>query len=162
MQYWTKNIRLQFTIDLIKTENCVWYRLLECKICFRFSTTKLFGFHMHYICSWSRGLCFTVVRTIWEASFSDSEKKLSFALDVCFYLIGSFQNCLEQILTHSFLRYCWFEDFPYLHIRDAGRCPSKAEHLYSTAATEGSFGSRVLAHCSCCWGPFGKKKTTYT
>jgi len=47
----------------------------------------------------------------------------------CSYLIGSFQNFLEQILTHIiFERYpSWFEAFPYLHIRDAGRGLVKAE-----------------------------------
>jgi len=30
-------------------------------------------------------------------------KKLSFGTNICSHLIGSFQNCLEEILTHNFL-----------------------------------------------------------
>jgi len=30
-------------------------------------------------------------------------KKLSFDIEVCSYLIGSFQNFLEEILTHNVL-----------------------------------------------------------
>jgi len=35
----------------------------------------------------------------------------------------SFQNILEQILTHSLSKryWSWVEVFPYLNIRDAGR-----------------------------------------
>jgi len=51
------------------------------------------------------------------------------------YLIGSFQNLLEQILIHRFLRYwSWFETFPYLQIRDAGGGSLKAKHLHITVA----------------------------
>jgi len=30
-------------------------------------------------------------------------KTLSFGINICSYLIGSFQNFLEEILTHNFL-----------------------------------------------------------
>ena len=55
------------------------------------------------------------------------------------YFIGYFQYFSEQIMTHNlFKRYCsWYEAFPYLHIRDAGR----------------SFQRRVLAHYSGDLGP---------
>jgi len=55
------------------------------------------------------------------------------------YFIGYFQYFSEQIMTHNFFkRYCsWYEAFPYLHIRDAGR----------------SFQRRVLAHYSGDLGP---------
>ena len=40
-----------------------------------------------------QGPFFTVVHTIlWEASSSDSEKKLSIGMNFCSYLSGSFQN----------------------------------------------------------------------
>jgi len=37
---------------------------------------------------------YTILR---EASFSKSEKEGSFGIHFCFYLIGNFQNFLEQI-----------------------------------------------------------------
>jgi len=57
------------------------------------------------------------------------------------YFIGYFQYFPEQISTHNlFKRYCrWFEAFPYLHIRDAGRGPFKEEYLHITAAIGGPF-----------------------
>jgi len=55
------------------------------------------------------------------------------------YLIGSFKNFLEEILTHKFFRYrSWFEVFLYLLIRDGGG---------------DRFERMVLTHYSCCWGP---------
>jgi len=64
------------------------------------------------------------------------------------YLIGSFQNFLEQILTHSlFVRYSgWFEAFPYLHVRDAD---------------VGPFESRVLTHYSGGWVSLWKQNTLH-
>ena len=45
-------------------------------------------------------------------------------------MIGSFQNFWEQL---SFERHCsWFKAFYYLHIRDAGGGPMKAEYLHIT------------------------------
>ena len=59
---------------------------------------------MYYICSQSRGPFLTIVHTtLWEASFSDW-KKLSFGVYVCSYLIETFQNFLQQILTHSLFK----------------------------------------------------------
>jgi len=73
---------------------------------------------MHYICSSSRGPFLTVVHPVlWKASFSNSEKIIIWYK---FLLLFDrvFSEDLEKILTHSFLRYwCWFEAFPYLHIR---------------------------------------------
>jgi len=42
----------------------------------------------------------------------------------------------------------------WLHIAAAIGGPVKAEHLHIAVATMGSFESRVLTHCSCCWGAF--------
>jgi len=55
-------------------------------------------------------------------------KKLSFGTSICSYLIGSFQNFLEEILTHDdFCTYkSWFEAFVYLLIGDGGGVPLKA------------------------------------
>jgi len=52
---------------------------------------------------------------------------LSFGINICSYLIGSFQNFLEGILTHQrFSDRSWFEDFLHLHIGDGGGDPLKA------------------------------------
>jgi len=54
-------------------------------------------------------------------------KKLSFGINICSYLIGSFQNFLKEILTHNFFSYIsWFEDFLHLHIVDGGGDPLNA------------------------------------
>ena len=101
-------------------------------------------------------------------------------------MIGSFQNFLEQILIHSFLRcWSWFEVFLYLHIKDAGGGPLKVEWLHFTVAVGGlwkaeyqhnafavgnfwklltvfiedTFESRVVTHCSCFWGTLSKQST---
>ena len=50
-------------------------------------------------------------------------KALSFGINICSYLIGSFQNFLEEILTHNFLGRSievGFEAFLDLHIGDGG------------------------------------------
>ena len=53
-------------------------------------------------------------------------KKLSFGINIRFYLIGSFQNFLVKVLTHNFFS-CrsWFENFLHLQIGDGGGVPSK-------------------------------------
>jgi len=71
-------------------------------------------------------------------------KKLSFKFLLLFD--GAFQNIFEQILTHIFVRYWnWFEAFPYLRIRDAGRCPLKAKYLHITVVIWNPFKSRTLS-----------------
>jgi len=51
------------------------------------------------------------------------------------YLIGTFQNFLEEILTHNFFRYrSWFEAFLYLLIGDGGGVALKRQYLHITIA----------------------------
>ena len=67
----------------------------------------------------------------------------------CSYLIGSFQNFLEQILSYSLFKvayWIWFAAFFYEHIRDAGEGLVKAEYLHITAAVRGPFADRVIIH----------------
>jgi len=52
---------------------------------------------------------------------------LSFGINICSYLVGSFQNILEEILTHKLFSYrSWFENFLHLHIGDGGGTLLKA------------------------------------
>jgi len=73
--------------------------------------------------------------------------------------MGSFQNFLEKILTHSF--WSWFVAFHYLRMREASEDPLKVEYLNITAARGDPFENKVFTHCSCCWGPLWKQ-STYT
>ena len=53
-------------------------------------------------------------------------KKLSFGITIRSYLIRSFQNFLEEILTRNFFRSrSWFETFLYLNIGDSVGAPLK-------------------------------------
>jgi len=52
-------------------------------------------------------------------------QNLSFDINICSYLIGSFH--LKKNLTHNFFNYrSWFEDFLHLHIGDGGGAPLNA------------------------------------
>jgi len=52
---------------------------------------------------------------------------LSFGTNICSYFIESFQNILEEILTHKiFSCRSWFENFLHWHIGDGGGAPLKA------------------------------------
>jgi len=69
----------------------------------------------------------------YEKLHSLTVKKLSFAINICSYLIGSLQIYLEQILTQKFSKHwCLFEAFPIYA-------------LDMLVALE----SRVLTYCSC-------------
>ena len=104
-----------------------------------------------FICFQSWGPFFTVVHTtVYCEKFHPWQWKiLSFGINFCSYLIGSFHKFLEQILTHSPFERYWssFEAFPYLHIRDASRALWKQ--------------SKLLRHYSGGWGPLWKQ-STYT
>ena len=91
-------------------------------------------------------------------------KKLSFGITIRSYLIRSFQNFLEEMLTHKFFRSrSWFETFLYLNIvNDIGAplkiqqptyklqlllvVPLKERQLYNTVAVGSPFESKVLTH----------------
>jgi len=57
-------------------------------------------------------------------------------------LIGAFQNVLEEILSHNFLRI------------EVGL---KLFFIWSLEMVVGSFESKVLKHWNCCWGPVESK-----
>jgi len=77
------------------------------------------------------------------------------------YLIGYFQNFLEDLLIHNVFRYIsWFEAFLYLPIGDGGAGVAlKGRYLHVTVAVGGPFDSIVLAHYKCCLGPLWKHIT---
>ena len=82
-------------------------------------------------------------------------KTLPFGISICSYLTRSFQNFLEEILTHNFFRYrSWLEAFLYLLIGDDGGVPLKGRYLNITVAVGGNFDSIALAHYNCCLCPF--------
>jgi len=73
-------------------------------------------------------------------------KKLSFGISrpICSYLIASFQNFLEEILTHNFFRYrSWLEAFLNLIIGDF--------FIWSLGSPWKD--SIYTLDYSCCWGP---------
>jgi len=86
--------------------------------------------------------------------------KLFTAINFCSYLIGSFQNFLEQILTYGFLRYwSWFEAFHYLHIRVVGGGSLQVEYLHIGVAGGSAFESNVFIHYSrAAWRALGPPK----
>jgi len=53
------------------------------------------------------------------------QKKLSFGINICSYLIGSFQNFLEETTNNFFRCRSWFETFLLLLIGDGGGTPLK-------------------------------------
>ena len=70
-------------------------------------------------------------------------------------MIGSFQNFLEEILTHNIFRYrSWLEAFLYLHIGDGGGVALKGRYLHITVAVGRTFDSIALAHYNFCLCPF--------
>ena len=70
------------------------------------------------------------------------------------YLLASFHNFLEEILTHNFFRYrSWFEAFLYLIIRDGGGVALKGRYLHTRLQLLlGLLWQHVLAHCNCLFG----------
>ena len=90
-----------------------------------------------------------VVHTIlWEASFPDSEK-IMIRYKYLLLLVRLFSDFLEQILTQSF----WgievgLKLFSYLHIRDAGGGPVKAQ--------QSTYTLQLLL-----WAPPKAEKPTY-
>jgi len=46
--------------------------------------------------------------------------------------------------------FSWFEVFPYLHMREAGVAPLKAENLHIAVAVGGLFETRVLTYDQLC------------
>jgi len=118
---------------------------------------------MRYICSKSRAPFFIVIHILWEGSVSESEKTLQFGIHFCSYLIGSFQNFLEQISTHSlfegievglklFLIYTlemlvgalWNQSIYTLQWRL--RAPLKAEHLHTLQLLVGAPAKAEYLH----------------
>jgi len=74
-----------------------------------------------------------------------------YAYSLLFRRVFSFQNFLEEILTHKFFRYrSWFEAFSYLFIGGSGGVALKGGYLHITVAIGGPFDSIVLAHYNCC------------
>jgi len=75
-------------------------------------------------------------------------KKVSFGINICSYLIRSFQNFLEEVLTHSFFTYrSWFEDFLHLHIGDGSGLPCKYS-TYQWCSRDRNLRDRDLAQIS--------------
>jgi len=73
---------------------------------------------------------------------------------ICSYLIGSYRNFLEEILTHNLFMYrSWFEAFLYLLTGDGCWAALKGRYLQITDAVGGPFDSIVLAQYNCCLGP---------
>jgi len=76
---------------------------------------------------------------------------LPFGISICSYLIGSFQSFLEEILTHSFLRYrSWLEAFLCLLIGDGSGVPLKGRYVHITVAVGVTFHSIARANYNCC------------
>jgi len=65
------------------------YFLLNCGIFIKLSINQI-------------GLLQSLKIMMWHIKLS-WYKKLSFGINICSYLLGSFQNFLEEVLTHNFL-----------------------------------------------------------
>jgi len=89
------------------------YFLLNCGIFIKLSINQM-------------GLLQSLKIIIWHKKLS-WYKKLSFSINICYYLIGSFQNFLEEIFNPQFFSFrSWFQDFLHLDIGDGSGAPSKA------------------------------------
>ena len=124
------------------------YFLLKCDIFIKLSINQI-------------GLLQSLKIIIWHKKLS-WYKNLSFGINTCSYLIGlfrvfftcsyliglfklSFQNFLEEVLTHNFFS-CrsWFEDFLHLNIGDGGGAPLKVEYLQITVVVGVPLKARYL------------------
>ena len=178
-QYQTKNITLQYKIDLIKKANWDWCWLMEYKEVYFWKTTNTCDF----ICikyTQSRGPIFKVFHTTvyYEKLHSLTVKKyiiwytFLIILDRVFSdLFGANFNpqtfrLLKLIWSCSFFRYLrcvWGSCEVWKHssytLQLLLRAPLKAKYLCITVGI-GPIESKVLIHKSCCWRLVWKQSTS--
>ena len=123
------------------------------EICLTFSTQRHRKDYFLFIWGFSSNHQYSKFCNLWKSSFGKSRP-------ICSYFVGSFQNFLEEILTHNFFRYgSWFEAFLYLLIGGGGWVALKGRYLHIAAAVGGPFENTLLARYTCCWWPLWKLRT---